>query len=274
MPRHYTMKKTLQIANISGFILVIIVNALGGAGAINDTSIAEISNANHNLFTPAGYAFSIWGFIYLLLLGFIIYQSRSLFKPVRDDEFILKTGWWFVLSCFANIMWITFWVYGFMEYSILAIFVLLFSLLKIVMINRMELWDAPISVIAFLWWPFVFYSGWVTVASIANVSAYLKSVNWEAFGFSEVWWAVSMIVIAGIINLIVTWKRNMREFALVGAWALIAISVANWEISQTVANVALAVAIVLIISSGYHGFINRETNPMQKIKEYQNGNRN
>lgn len=264
------MKKTLQIANIISFILVIIVNGLGGAGAINDTSIADISNANHNLFTPAGYAFFIWGFIYLLLLGFIIYQSRSLFKPVRDDEFILKTGWWFVLSCFANIMWITFWVYGFMEYSILAIFVLLYALLKIVMKNRMELWDAPISVIAFLWWPFVFYSGWVTVASIANVSAYLKSINWNAWGYSEVSWAVTLIIIAGIINLVVTWKRNMREFALVGAWALIAICVANWEVSPTVANSALAVAIVLIISSGYHGYLNRATNPGEKLREFQN----
>lgn len=262
------MKKTLQIANIIGFILVIIVNGLGGAGAINNTSIADVSNANPNLFTPAGYAFSIWGFIYLLLLGFIIYQSRSLFKPVRDDEFILKTGWWFMLSCFANIMWITFWVYGFMEYSILAIFVLLYSLLKIVMNNRMELWDAPISVIAFLWWPFVFYSGWITVASIANVAAYLTSIEWNAWGYSEISWAVTMIIIAGIINLAVTWQRNMREFALVGAWALVAIAVANWEISQTVTNTALAVAVVLFISSSYHSFKNRATSPINKLKEY------
>src|SRR5690554_4050518 len=262
------MKRTLQVANIIGFILVIIINALGGSGALNGTSVGDVSNANPNLFTPAGYAFSIWGFIYLLLLGFIIYQSRSLFKPVRDDEFILKTGWWFILSCFANMMWITFWVYGFMEYSVLAIFILLFSLLKIVMKNRMELWDAPISVIACLWWPFVIYSGWVTVASIANVSAYLTSINWSAWGYSEVFWTVTMIIIAGIINLAVTWQRNMREFALVGAWALVAICVANWEVSSTVANSALVVAIVLVSSSSYHALKNRSTSPAEKYKEF------
>lgn len=262
------MKKTLQIANIIGFLLLVLVNFLGAMGAINDTSIADISNANHNLFTPAGYAFSIWGIIYLLLLGFIIYQSRSLTKPVRDDGFILKTGWWFVLSCFANIMWIILWVYGFMEYSILAIFVLLFSLIKIVMKNRMELWDAPISVIVFLWWPFVVYSGWITVASIANIAAYLKSIQWDAWGYSEISWAITMIIVAGIINLAITWQRNMREFGLVGAWALIAISVANWENSATVANTALVVAIILIISSGYHGYINRATAPHVKYRQY------
>ncbi|WP_310993515.1 tryptophan-rich sensory protein [Aequorivita marina] len=267
------MKKTLQLANIITFIAMVFVNYLSGTGAINDTTIAEISEANNNLFTPAGYAFSIWGLIYLMLLGFIIYQSRSLFKEVRDDAFILKTGWWFVLSCFANIMWITFWLYGFMEYSIIAIFILLYSLLKIVMKNRMELWDAPISVIAFLWWPFVFYSGWVTVASIANVSAYLTSIEWNAWGYSEISWAVTMIIIAGTINLVVTWRRNMREFALVGAWALIAISVANWSVSQTVANVALAVAVVLLISSSYHALKNRSTAPHIKLQEYFDNNK-
>ena len=264
------MKKTLQIANIIAFVTMVFVNYLSNTGAINGTTIGDISDSSKNLFTPAGYAFSIWGLIYLMLLGFVIYQSRSLFTKVRDDEFILKTGWWFVLSCFANIMWITFWLYGFMEYSILAIFVLLYSLLKVVMNNRMELWDAPISVISFLWWPFVFYSGWVTVASIANVAAYLTSIQWEAWGYSEVSWAVTMIIIAGIINLVVTWKRNMREFALVGAWALAAIAVANWEVSPTVANAAIAVAAVLSVSSSYHAFKNRNTSPVNKCKEYYN----
>lgn len=264
------MKRTLQIANIIVFVIMVFVNYLSNTGAINGTTIADVSKANPNLFTPAGYAFSIWGLIYLMLLGFIIYQSRSLFQKVRDDDFILKIGWWFVLSCVANILWIIFWLYAYMEFSILAIFVMLYSLLKIVMNNRMELWDAPISVITFLWWPFVFYSGWVSVASIANVSAYLSSIEWHAWGYSEASWAITMIIIAGIINLFVTWNRNMREFALVGAWALIAIAVANWDVNTSVSNTALAVALVLILSSGYHGFKNRTTNPMNKLKEYNN----
>ncbi|MBT0607209.1 tryptophan-rich sensory protein [Aequorivita echinoideorum] len=262
------MKKTLQIANIIAFITTVFINYLGSSGAINGTTMGDISDPLKNLFTPADYAFSIWGFIYMLLLGFIIYQSRSLFTKVRDDAFIIQTGWWFVLSCFANIMWIIFWLYGYIEFSIIAIFVLLFALLKIVMKNRMELWDAPISVIAFLWWPFVFYSGWVTVAAITNVSAYLVSIDWDAWGYSESSWAITMIIIAGIINMVVTWKRNMREFALVGAWALAAIAVTDWEISRSASYAAIAVAAVLFVSSGYHGFKNRGTSPVNKCKEY------
>ncbi|MCT8339512.1 tryptophan-rich sensory protein [Flavobacteriaceae bacterium TK19130] len=262
------MKKTLQIANIIAFIATIIVNYASNTGAINNTTIGEVSASMQNLFTPAGYAFSIWGVIYLLLLGFIIYQSRSLFTKVRDDAFILKTGWWFVLSCTANILWVLFWLYGYFSYSILAIFVLLFSLIMIVMRNRMELWDGPISVIAFLWWPFVFYSGWVTVASIANVSAYLTSIDWNGWGISEPTWAIIMLLVAGVINLAITWTRNMREFALVGVWAVVAIAVANLNEHQSVTYTAIFVAAILFVSSSVHAFKNRDTAPHLKMKEY------
>src|SRR5690554_7751220 len=132
------MKKTLQIGNIVGFILVIAVNALGGVGKLNSTSIADVSNSNPNLFTPAAYAFSIWGFIYLLLLGFIVYQGRSLFvKTSSNHDFILKTGWWFVICCIANSAWVFSWLYGYTGLSCIFIFILLFALLKIVLNNAM-----------------------------------------------------------------------------------------------------------------------------------------
>ena len=264
------MKKTLQIANIIAFVVMVFVNYLSNTGAINNTTIGNVSDSLNTLFTPAGYAFSIWGIIYLFLLGFIIYQSRSLFKKVRDDEFILKIGWYFVLSCVANVLWITFWLYGYVNFSVLCIFVLLYSLLKIILNNKMELWDAPISIIVFLWWPFVIYSGWITVASIVNVSAYLMDIGWDGFGISETTWAIIMIIIAGIINLLVIWKRNMREFGLVGIWALAAIAVANWEINQTVAYAAIFTAAILFGNVSIHGFKNRETSPFIKLNQYLN----
>ncbi|APQ16035.1 hypothetical protein [Maribacter hydrothermalis] len=263
------MKKLLQISNAIALILTIFINYLSNTGLINNTTIGKISGELNSLFTPSGYAFSIWGFIYLFLLAFIVYQGRSLFVKVREDDFVLKTGWWFVISCVFNCAWIFAWLYGYTGLSCIIIFLQLFSLLKIVMINSMELNDEPISVIAFLWWPFVLYSGWVTVASIACVSSYLTKVGWDGFGISEVTWTIFMITIATIINLIVTWTRNMREFALVGAWALIAIAHANNESNNVIlVYVAGIAAGVLIVSSLVHGFINRKTNPMIKCLEY------
>lgn len=262
------MKRILQISNGIVFVITIIINYLSNTSTINNTTIGEVSRNLNSLFTPAGYAFAIWGFIYLLLLGFIIYQGRSLFVKVRNDDFVLKIGWWFVISCLANSAWVFFWLYGYTGLSCVFIFLLLFSLLKIVMNNAMELWDAPISVIVFLWWPFVFYSGWVTVASIANVSSYLTKIEWSGFGMSDEAWTIFMIIIALIINLIVTWTRNMREFALVGAWALIAIAVANYNQEVSIAYVAGIAAFFLIISSLLHGYLNRSTNPLVKLRKF------
>ena len=132
----------------------------------------------------------------------------------------------------------------------------------------MELWDAPFPVIAFLWWPFVIYSGWLAVACIANVSVYLVKINWDGFGIQHQYWTVFMIGIAVAINLIVTWTRNMREFALVGAWALIAIAVANLPLENIVHLASVLGAVILIISSSIHAFKNRETNPAKKCLEY------
>jgi hypothetical protein len=261
------MKKILQIGNGIAFVSVVFINYLSNTRLLNNTTIGEISKDLNSLFTPAGYAFSIWGLIYLLLLGFAIYQGRSLFVKVRNDDFVLETGPWFMLSCVFNCAWVFCWIYEYTGLSCIFIFLLLFSLLKIVWKNRMELWEAPFSVILFLWWPFVIYSGWVTVASIANVSSYLAKIDWNGFGISPEIWTLIMILIATAINIIITWKRNMREFAMVGAWALIAIGVANNDGNLMIAYTAFITAAILIINSSVHAFKNRDTNPAKRMMQ-------
>ncbi|PSG90615.1 hypothetical protein [Aurantibacter aestuarii] len=262
------MKKTLQLGNAFLFVSMVIVNYLSNTGLLNNTTIGEVSGGLKTLFTPAGYAFSIWGVIYLLVLGFVIYQGRSLFNSKKQDDFVETIGLWFIVSCLANISWVFSWIYEYTGLSCLFIFILLGSLLKIVWNNRMELYDAPLPTIVFLWWPFVIYSGWVTVASVANVSAYLVKINWDGFGISPVVWTIVMITIALIINLWITWTRNMREFALVGAWALIAIAYANLDVEDFVVYAAAVSAGILTVSSAVHGYLNRHTNPFIKYLEY------
>ncbi|MFP4845386.1 tryptophan-rich sensory protein [Winogradskyella sp. PE311] len=262
------MKKTLQITNGLALGSTIFINYLSNTGLMNNTTIGNLSDDYKSLFTPAGYTFAIWGIIYLLLLVFAIYQGRSLFVKVRDDSFIQKIGWWFVLSCFFNCAWVFAWIYEYTGLSCLFIFLLLFSLYKIVWNNRMELDDKRFSIIAFLWWPFVIYSGWVTVASIANVSTYLIKIEWDGLGLSQITWTLIMISIAVVINLVMTWKRNMREFALVGAWALVGIGNANTDFNDTIVAIAFIGAGLLLLSTALHSYKNRETNPYLKFKQW------
>jgi hypothetical protein len=255
------MKKTLQILNGIAFISMIYINYLSNTGLINNNTNATVSRNYENLFTPAGYAFTIWGIIYLLLLGFVIYQGLGLFSKAKDNDLAKQVGWWFVISCIANSLWLFAWLHEALGVSVIIMLVLLFSLIKIVRRTNMEMWDAPFKTILFLWWPFCIYIGWISVALIANMAAYLTKISWDGFGLSEVFWTIAMILIAGLLNLFVTWTRNMREFALVGAWALIAIAVANESSQPNVSTTALIVAAVLLISSSFHAFKNRKTLP-------------
>lgn len=251
------MKKILQISNGVAFVSTVFINYLSNTGLINNSTIGEVSDRLNSLFTPAGYAFSIWGLIYLLLFGFVIYQGRSLFIKVKNDDLILNTGWWFIISCVANSSWVFAWLYGSTGLSCVFIFVLLISLLKIVINNRLELDNVSFKTRLFLHWPFTIYSGWVTVASIANMSSYFVKNDWYGLGLSVVTWTIVMIIIAVIINLIVTWKRNMPAFALVGAWALIAIGIANKDYQNLIVYTAYSAAFILIISSLFHAYSNR-----------------
>ncbi len=251
--------KTLQIFNIIALIITLLVNYLSNTGVFNGNTMASVSAQYQNLFTPAGYAFSIWGLIYIGLIIFVIYQARSLFISSAKSEIVNQVGWWFVLSCVANSFWVFAWLYQYTGTSVLLMIFLLFSLLKIVIRTNMEISDAPFREIACVWWPFSAYAGWISVALIANISAYLTKLNWNGFGLADQTWAVTLISAAGLVNLFITWKRNMREFALIGVWALIAIAIANANKggSQLVIQTAILTAAILLASSSFHAFQNR-----------------
>lgn len=240
------MKRVLQVSNGFFLIITVIINYLSNTGIFNNNTMARVSARYQNLFTPAGYAFSIWGLIYLGVFAFIIYQSRSLFKKNANDAIVIKTGWWFILSCIANCVWVLAWLYEYTGLSVLIMLVLLVCLLRIVSsANKIQSDD---KIKAFVIWPFSIYTGWICVALVANVAAWLTKMQWDGFGISETSWAIIMICAAGAILLFVAWNYAMPGFSLVGAWALVAISVADWNKDRLVAQAAIGVSIILLVS--------------------------
>ncbi|MCZ2084462.1 MAG: tryptophan-rich sensory protein [Flavobacteriales bacterium] len=243
------MIKKLQISN--GFFLVftIIFNYLSNTGIFNGKTIANVSNQYHNLFTPAGYAFSIWGIIYLLLIIFVFYTGRSLFNPSKNesDGFVEKIGWWFVVSCLANCAWILTWLYGFTGLSVIVLLIAFISLLMILM--EALKYNSGNAQKWFINFPFQIYAGWVSVALIAAVAAWLTKIEWSGLGISDVSWTIILIIIASLIHIFMTWKKNAPVFAFVAVWALVAIAMANKEVNQEIFLVALIAAGIIFISS-------------------------
>ncbi|MDT0691191.1 tryptophan-rich sensory protein [Salegentibacter sp. F188] len=260
------MAKKLAIFNFLSVILAIAVNYYTQAVELNGNTIGSLSADYENLFTPAGYAFSIWAVIYLALLAYSGFQIYCAFITGKHTELITKTGAWFILANIGNMAWVFAWLYELTGLSVVIMLFILFSLIKIILNTNMERWDAPLKVIAFSWWPICFYSGWIAVATIANISAYLAKIGWDGWFLSEVQWAATMIVVATILNIIMIYTRNMREFGLVGVWALVAIFVRHSRENEALAWIAMGGAILIFLNAGYHGYKNKETSPMAKLK--------
>ena len=289
------MKKVLPVANAIALIVTIVINYLSNTGVFDGNTMATVSAKYPTLFTPAGYAFTIWIVIYLGLLGFIFYQFRKGPAPKRgppqksgpntnpvppvnpvptnrvpspeSSTTVQQIGWWFVISCAANSCWVLAWLYGWTGLSVLIMLVLLMSLIKIILRTDMELTDPPLRLIAFVWWPFCFYSGWITVAFLANITVWLKATHWPPFENAQPAWAIAMVLLAGIVYLFMTWRRNMREYAFVGVWALVAVAIADshpGHQSPAVSWTAYTVAATLFISSSIHGYRNRAFSPWRK----------
>ncbi|WP_400070849.1 tryptophan-rich sensory protein [Zobellia russellii] len=266
------MAKTYSILNLFSVIVVILVNYVSQAFRLNGTTIGEISAKYDNLFTPAGYAFSIWGIIFLSLIGYSIFQVKRAFFSKKESDFINQTEYWFFIANMLNAAWVLAFVFDYTGLSVLIMLGILFSLIKIILNTNMERWDAPIEIITFTWWPICIYSGWIAVATIANISAYLTKLGWSGGSFSEKVWTLILLGIATAINLTITWKRNMREFALVAVWAFIAIFVRHQENYQLIAYSALFASVILFVSSMIHAIKNKDTSPAHKLKERLNNN--
>lgn len=257
-------KKILVFANIITLLATIIINYLSNTGIFNGNTASTVSHQYKNLFTPAGYAFSIWGIIYIGLIGFIVYQSKVFVKTesekvYEEEEIVYEIGWLFAFSCLINCIWILTWLYDLIGISVVVMIVLLFTLFRIIVKTGMELQSASFKKIALVWWPFSIYTGWVTVALLANIAAYLTKLGWAGFT-TQIHWTLIFIFIAAVINLYMTWFRNMREYAIAGAWGILAIGVANWSTESVIALTSLAVTLLLLFSSGLHAYKNQFIN--------------
>lgn len=253
------------LLNTLTLIFALVMNYLSGTGAFDGNTVGEVSALYENLFTPAGYAFAIWGLIYLLLIAFTAFQWYNWLKNHEDRE-LNRTGFWFALANIANGLWIYAWLNLHLGMSLLLMLVLLISLIVLTFQLRLEIWDAQLRIIAFVWWPVCIYLGWIIVATVANAAAFLVSINWHGGFLSETTWTIIMIMAATIIYLLLIYYRNMREAAIVGVWALIAIAVKQWELNASIVYAAIIASAILFLYVAIHGFKNRKTFPLLKIK--------
>lgn len=230
--------------NLLFFLGVIIVNVLSVTLPLGGNSTGEISNKYHTYLTPAGYAFSIWSLIYLLLAGFVIYQFRPN-TSTRDS--IQAIGIWFVLSCIFNMSWLFLWQYLYIELSLVAMVLMLITLIVIYRKTRLianptsgENWLVKL--------PFSIYLGWISVATIVNVSVVLEKNHWEGWGLSGSTWAVIMLCVGTLLAVVVSYPYRDSIYPLVFVWAFIAIALEQKEASNVYITGLITAGLLLLYS--------------------------
>lgn len=208
----------LAFSNLIMLLLVFLFNFLTGTGKINNLSQADISAMFPTKITPAGFAFSIWGVIYTLVLITVLWMLYK-HKEKEISEVINAVGWWFNLSALANILWTITFSYLKLPMSSILIFVLLGSLVMI-LINLSKLGLKLNSVFPLA---FGLYSGWVMIATVVNIAASLVQINWSGFGLSESMWANIILLVSLVIVFLVTKRTTNSIMPIPVAWAYFAI---------------------------------------------------
>ena len=236
-----------QFMNIVALVATLIVNFLSNALPINGKTPAEISNALPNLFVPANYVFSVWGVIYFFLIAFVVYQALP---SQRTNPLLRKIGYGFVVSCIANITWILLFHYDQYGLSVLAMLTLLVTLITIY--TRIGVGVTAVKA-ATRWWvhtPFSVYLGWITVATVANISFWLTSIDWNGFGLADAAWAMVMLVVATIVAVLVIIQRRDVAYSAVILWALVGIfnnpQIGESSVTTTAIIMAAVVAVTLV----------------------------
>lgn len=243
---------TRQIVTLVSVIAAFGMNVLANIRPINDLTIGEISNQffGNVLITPANYAFAVWGFIYLGLISFAIYQAL----PSQKNNLLLRQiGYKIAIASISQIAWVFCFLYRQYTLSFIAMLGILLPLIaaylcfprQIVFTKQRWFICRPISI----------YLSWISLATILNGAIALTASNWGGWGISPQVWTVIMLLVAALIAHLVSIPRLDFAYGGVFIWGAIAIAVRNSEeliISGTAIGLSLAFIILLLSFSFYN----------------------
>lgn len=238
------MEKLKPFLVIAATIGVIAMNALASMGYIGGITPDVISNKNPTFITPAGYAFTIWAWIYLGLIIFSIYQAL----PSKLEKFA-RMRTLYLISCALNCLWIYFWHN---EQITISLFVILTFLASLALIN-LSLEKENNLFARFL---FGSYFGWVTAASIVNATIALIYLGVRTSDETGIWLSAGLLVVATVIGVFLRHKLPNIAYPLAIAWAITAIAVK--QSGKTPIVVIAGICVIALLISAFSFVVNAE----------------
>jgi hypothetical protein len=220
-----------SILNLAAFLSMIIANILANALPINGMNTGELSALYPNLFVPAGFTFSIWGVIYFLLFLLMVRQFMTLGADAGGRVFIRAITPWFFVSCLLNALWIVAWHYRQVAVSLIVMILLLLTLILIYQKLGVGRTSSPPSLKYLVHLPFSVYLGWISIATIANVSVFLVHTGWMYGLVTEEFWTVLMMLAGAVLAFLMAFRRNDIFYALVVFWAFAGIMAKRFTVA-------------------------------------------
>ncbi len=249
------MRKTLQIINISSFIVLALVNYLAVSTPFFGRRPGDVSDLYPNPFTPADFAFRIWTFIYVLLILFIVRQSRGLWPKAQPaPKEVSLIGYLFLITSLCNIGWLLAWQSLHIVLAFAFIFIMWALLIRVY--YRLATWGKAHWAFTV---PFSFYLAWVAVAALANLNVSLMDLQFGFFGLEPEPWTAILVGLGTFGGLLVLYLNKDLSFALVIVWALFGIYVKN-NAGSTNSNLVVSSALIgmaiLAIAMAFAGIQN------------------
>ena len=229
--------------SLAAFVFVIVMNVLSNSLPINGQTMPEISAKYPSLFTPAGFTFSIWGVIYLALLVFVVWQALP---AQRSDERVAAISRYFQVNCLLNGVWLVVWHYDMLALSFLVMLGILATLILIYRSLRSENVSTSRARYLVLVMPFSLYTGWISLATIANASAMQTGFGWDNIGLSAMHWTFLKLAVAGAIGASLVLKYRDPVFGAVVVWGAYGISVMQ-SATPAVAGAAITLSLLTAI---------------------------
>ena len=239
-------KDTLrQFANLLSVILALTVNVLASVLPLNGQNTGEISDRFQVYFVPAGYVFAIWGIIYIGWIAFTIFQFRP---SQKESPRLRRLGYLFALSGIFNSAWLFTWHYNIFGLGVLV----MLSLLGLLIASYLRLDVNRSSASRAEWWsvdlPFSVYLGWITVATVANVSDWLYLIGWNGFGIAALTWAVIMIAVASVLGLLMALTRRDAGYLFVLVWSFVGIALKQVAAPNVVIAAWIGAGFMLVLA--------------------------
>lgn len=156
-------------------------------------------------------------------------------------------GYFYVVSCVANIIWLFLWHYNVFPLTLVAMLAILYTLITIYQRLAIGKARSTASMRMFVHLPFSIYLGWITVATIANATSLLEFWGWGGLGIGPAAWAAIVLIAAAAISTLMSFTRGDSVYVAVSVWAFVGIAVKHWA-TPAVGLTAVLSALVVIVT--------------------------